>query len=105
MPGPPWPGVSIKVASASRPASVLKDDADVVQARDERRPVDSPAAARPVREADDVRAVLAEPDGEREPLRVIDERDEAFLAVAVVAHEHGKFAVGRKDCGAILQEL
>src|SRR5579884_915080 len=66
---------------------LLHDRADVVQARDEARPVRLPRAARVVGEADDVGAALAQAGGEAEALGVVDQRDEARLAVAVVAHK------------------
>jgi hypothetical protein len=42
--------------------------------------------------------------GEGEPLRVIDQRHESLLAVAVVAHEDRELALGREDGLAVLDE-
>src|SRR5207237_42428 len=64
-----------------------------------------------MREADDVGAALPQSHLEAEPLRVVHERAEALVSVAVVAHEDGKLPSGPKhrravadDCGVAVEE-
>jgi hypothetical protein len=71
------------------------------QAGDEGRSVDLLATAGTVAEADDVGRVLRQATLERDALGVIDEGDEARLAVVVIAHQNGELASWGEGAGAI----
>ena len=72
----------------------LEDHAHVVQAGDEGGAIDLRAAAGSVAETDDVGGVLLQSALEGNPLGVVDEGDEARLAVVVIAHEDCELAFG-----------
>ena len=75
-----------------------------MQARYEAAAVDLLAAAGPVREPDDVGAVLRQPGGKGEPLGVLDQRHEPGVAIGVVAHQHGQFAARFQRRLAVAEE-
>jgi len=74
--------------------SLGEDTASVMQARDERSPVDFLAAGSTVRKAHDVRAVLLEAGSESEALGVVHQGQEAFVAITIIAHENSQLAAG-----------
>ena len=82
----------------------LKDHADVVQAGDEAAAVDFLAAAGAVAE-NRMMSVQCwrEPGGEGQSLGVVDQRDEAGLAVGVIAHQDGQLAAAFEGTGLQLR--
>jgi hypothetical protein len=86
-------------------ADPLKDRAHVVKTGNKAASVDFFAAARAVRETDNVGATLPKARLEAEPLRVVGERHEVRLSVAVVAHQDGELAAGFEHVPAIPQQF
>src|SRR5262249_30276581 len=93
------------VSFLGRLSWTFKDHAHVMQPGDEAAPVNLLAAAGAVAEADYVGRVLVQAGGERKPFRVPGERNEARLAVGVVAHEHGQLAAALQGPGTVAEEL
>src|ERR1700677_4262289 len=84
---------------------LLEDRANVVQAWDETAAVGFLAAAGAMRKSHDVRAVLAKSGIEGKALGVVDQRQEACLAVGVVAHQDGELAAWCKSVRTVAKEL
>ena len=77
---------------------LLEDSDHVMQPRYERGLIDSSAAARTMREADNVGTCLPQTGAERQKLRPIRERHERSV-VAVVAHQDCQLSVRSKYLG------
>src|SRR2546425_53698 len=81
-----------------------ENHAHVVQTRNEAAAVNFLAAARAVREADDVRAGLAQTAFKGDALRVIRQRHESRFAIAVVAHQNHQLAAAIENSSAVVDE-
>ena len=82
----------------------LEHHAHVMQSGDERRAVHLSAARRSVAEADDVGATLPQARIEGKSLRVVNERHEPGLAIAVVTHEDGELTAGSQDMSKVAED-
>ena len=78
----------------------FEDDAHIVQAGNEARPVRLAGTRRTVRKTNDVGAALPQPTIEGESIGVKRQRHESGVTVAVVAHEHRQMTAGSQcECG------
>lgn len=74
---------------------LLKHHAYIMQSGNEAAAIDLSAAAGAVTEPDDVGAVLAKAQVERDLLGVVGQPNEPRLAVAIIPHENRELAAGQ----------